>query len=108
MTDAGFEVPAAKRARFTSSYRVDAAGGLELADAPDGQWRTLPAFPLGNGGLAGTADDWLAFAEMDRRGAEVLLTAVPPALCLAAFHCQQAVGKLLKKRRSGILQQNSG
>ena len=64
MTDAGFEVPAAKRARFTSSYRGDPAGGLELADAPDGQWSTLPAFPLGNGGLAGTADDWLAFARM--------------------------------------------
>jgi CubicO group peptidase (beta-lactamase class C family) len=64
MTDAGFEVPAAKRARFTSSYRVDPAGGLELADAPDGQWSTMPAFALGNGGLAGTADDWLAFARM--------------------------------------------
>ena len=64
MTDAGFEVPAAKRARFTSSYRGDPAGGLELADAPDGQWSTMPAFPLGNGGLAGTADDWLAFARM--------------------------------------------
>ena len=64
MTDAGFEVPAAKRARFTSSYRGDPAGGLELADAPDGQWSTMPAFPLGNGGLAGTADDWLAFGRM--------------------------------------------
>src|ERR1700730_8841161 len=41
-------------------------------------------------------DDWLAFAEMDRRGAEVLLMADPPALGLAAFHCQQAVEKLLK------------
>ncbi len=33
MTDTGFDVPAAKRGRFTSSYRVDPAGGLELADA---------------------------------------------------------------------------
>src|SRR3984957_19464861 len=64
MTDAGFEVPAARRARFTSSYRVDSAGGLELADAPDGQWRTLPAFRLVSGALTGTADDWLAFARM--------------------------------------------
>ena len=41
-------------------------------------------------------DDWLAVAEMDKRGAEVLLAADPPALGLAAFHCQQALEKLLK------------
>ena len=64
MTDTGFEVPAAKRSRFTSYYRTSPGGGLELADGPDGQWSTLPAFPLGNGGLAGTADDWLAFGRM--------------------------------------------
>jgi CubicO group peptidase (beta-lactamase class C family) len=64
MADTGFEVPAAKRDRFTSYYRIGPAGGLELADGPDGQWSTLPAFPLGNGGLAGTADDWLAFGRM--------------------------------------------
>ena len=64
MADTGFEVPAAKRGRFTSSYRTGPGGGLELADGPDGQWSTLPAFPLGNGGLAGTADDWLAFGRM--------------------------------------------
>ena len=63
MADTGFEVPAAKRGRFTSYYRAS-AGGLELADGPDGQWSTRPAFPLGNGGLAGTADDWLAFGRM--------------------------------------------
>jgi CubicO group peptidase (beta-lactamase class C family) len=64
MADTGFEVPGAKRDRFTSYYRTSADGGLELADGPDGQWSTLPAFPLGNGGLAGTADDWLAFGQM--------------------------------------------
>jgi len=64
MTDTGFHVPAAKLGRLTSSYRAGPAGGLELADGPDGQWSTPPAFPLGNGGLAGTADDWLAFARM--------------------------------------------
>jgi CubicO group peptidase (beta-lactamase class C family) len=64
MTDTGFDVPAAKRGRFTSYYRTGPAGGLELGDAPDGQWSTPPAFPLGNGGLAGTADDWLAFGRM--------------------------------------------
>ncbi|WP_219467258.1 serine hydrolase domain-containing protein [Nonomuraea rhizosphaerae] len=64
MVDTAFEVPAAKRDRFTSYYRTGADGGLELGDGPDGQWSSLPAFPLGNGGLAGTAYDWLAFARM--------------------------------------------
>ena len=63
MVDTAFEVPAAKRDRFTSYYRGGPAG-LELADGPDGQWSTLPAHPLGNGGLAGTVDDWLAFGRM--------------------------------------------
>jgi CubicO group peptidase (beta-lactamase class C family) len=63
MTDTGFVVPAAKRDRFTSYYKAG-PGGLEMADGPDGQWSTMPEFPLGNGGLAGTADDWLAFARM--------------------------------------------
>lgn len=64
MVDTGFEVPAAKRDRFTSYYRISAAGELELADGPDGQWSGPPVFPLGNGGLTGTAGDWLAFARM--------------------------------------------
>ncbi len=64
MTDTAFEVPAAKRDRFTSYYQTGPGGQLELADGPDGQWSTQPAFPLGNGGLAGTAGDWLAFGRM--------------------------------------------
>ena len=64
MSDTGFEVPGGKRDRFTSYYRASPAGGLELADGPGGQWSTPPQFPLGNGGLAGTADDWLAFGRM--------------------------------------------
>jgi CubicO group peptidase (beta-lactamase class C family) len=64
MADAAFEVPAAKRDRFTSYYKAGPGGGLELADGPDGQWSSEPVFPLGNGGLAGTVDDWLAFARM--------------------------------------------
>jgi CubicO group peptidase (beta-lactamase class C family) len=63
MADTGFVVPAAKRDRFTSYYRPG-PGGLELADAPDGQWSHLPAFPAGAGGLAGTAGDWHRFARM--------------------------------------------
>ncbi|MEV0697057.1 serine hydrolase domain-containing protein [Saccharopolyspora sp. NPDC050389] len=63
MADSGFVVPAANRDRFTSYYRPGPAG-LELADGPDGQWSTPPAFPLGSGGLVGTVDDWLAFGRM--------------------------------------------
>ena len=62
MVDTTFVVPAGQRHRFASYYRHDEDGGLILADAPDGQWSTMPAFPLGSAGLAGTIDDWLAFS----------------------------------------------
>ncbi|MFD8772387.1 serine hydrolase domain-containing protein [Streptomyces sp. NPDC059916] len=64
MTDTGFEVPAGKLDRFTTSYRPRKEGGLQPADAPDGQWSSLPVFPSGAGGLVSTADDWYAFARM--------------------------------------------
>ncbi|PKV95104.1 CubicO group peptidase (beta-lactamase class C family) [Amycolatopsis echigonensis] len=63
MVDTAFEVPAAKRHRFASYYR-GGENGLELADAPDGQWREVPRFPAGSGGLVSAADDWLRFARM--------------------------------------------
>jgi len=71
MVDTAFVVPAEKRDRFTSYYRTGAACGLELADGPDGQWSSLPAFPSGGGGLAGTVDDWYAFARMLLNGGTV-------------------------------------
>jgi CubicO group peptidase (beta-lactamase class C family) len=64
MADTGFEVPPGKLDRFTSYYEVDPAGGLQLVDAPGGQWSSMPAFPSGAGGLVSTADDWHAFARM--------------------------------------------
>ncbi|HEX7267683.1 MAG TPA: serine hydrolase domain-containing protein [Streptosporangiaceae bacterium] len=64
MVDTGFGVPAGKLDRFTSYYRTVPAGGLELVDAPGGQWSSLPAFPSGAGGLVSTVDDWHAFARM--------------------------------------------
>ncbi len=64
MVDTGFEVPAGKLDRFASYYRIDPAGGLELVDAPGGQWSSPPAFPSGAGGLVSTADDLLSFARM--------------------------------------------
>lgn len=64
MVDTGFDVPAGKRGRLTSYYRPGSDGRLGLADAPDGQWGRLPAFPAGSGGLASTVDDWHQFARM--------------------------------------------
>jgi len=71
MVDTGFAVPAGERHRFTSCYRPDPAGGLELVDAPDGQWSSLPAFPSGAGGLVSTVDDWFAFGRMLLAGGTV-------------------------------------
>src|SRR5215813_12637076 len=64
MADTGFAVPPGKLDRFTSYYRAAPAGGLELVDAPGGQWSSRPAFPSGAGGLVSTADDWHCFAKM--------------------------------------------
>lgn len=48
MADTGFAVPPAEADRFTSLYRVAPEGdGLQLADAPDGQWSSVPAFASG-------------------------------------------------------------
>lgn len=64
MVDTAFEVPESKRDRFTSYYEPNEAGDLVLVDGPDGQWSSRPPLALGNGGLAGTVDDWFAFARM--------------------------------------------
>ncbi|MGW1186364.1 serine hydrolase domain-containing protein [Streptomyces sp. NPDC002559] len=65
MADTGFAVPADRIDRFTGCYRADPeGGGLQLFDAPDGQWSRLPAFPSGAGGLVSTAGDWYAFARI--------------------------------------------
>ena len=74
MVDTGFSVPREGLDRFTSYYRPGNAGGLDLVDAPDGQWSRSPAFPSGAGGLVSTADDWLAFARMMLGGGGQLLS----------------------------------
>lgn len=63
MADTAFVVGPDRRDRFTTFYKKT-ADGLVLADPPDGQWSTMPALPLGSGGLAGTAGDWVAFGRM--------------------------------------------
>ncbi|MFJ9347312.1 serine hydrolase domain-containing protein [Streptomyces sp. NPDC101237] len=64
MRDTGFEVPASKRDRFTSSYAPAQDGSLRLTDTPDGDYGRVPRFASGGGGLVSTADDWLAFARL--------------------------------------------
>ncbi|MFI7239609.1 serine hydrolase domain-containing protein [Streptomyces cyaneofuscatus] len=64
MTDTGFAVEPGALGRFTGYYRAGEGGGLELVDAPDGQWSSPPAFPSGAGGLVSTVDDWYAFGRM--------------------------------------------
>ncbi|MEV7152466.1 serine hydrolase domain-containing protein [Streptomyces sp. NPDC093084] len=64
MRDTGFEVPASKRDRFTSSYAPAQDGTLRLTDTPDGDYARVPRFASGGGGLVSTADDWLAFARL--------------------------------------------
>lgn len=77
MTDTAFVVPKAKRDRFTSYYKGD-----ELADGPDGQWSAMPAFPMGSGGLVGTADDWVAFGRMLLTDGDGVLTPASVRLML--------------------------
>ncbi|MGV9273342.1 serine hydrolase domain-containing protein [Streptomyces griseosporeus] len=64
MKDTAFEVPAAKRDRFTWAYAPSETGELRLTDIPDGDFSAVPRFASGGGGLVSTADDWLAFARM--------------------------------------------
>ena len=101
MVDTGFSVPADRLDRFASYYRTGPAGRLELADGPDGQWSTLPPFPLGNGGLVGTADDWFAFARMLLAGGRTvdgrrLLSADSVQLMINnhTTHAQRMIGEL--------------
>ena len=101
MVDTGFHVPAAKRERLTSYYKAGRTGSPELADGPDGQWSRPPAFPLGNGGLAGTADDWLAFGRMLLAGG----TAVDGRRLLSADSVQLMINNHMtrEQRRIGEL-----
>jgi CubicO group peptidase (beta-lactamase class C family) len=66
MRDTGFSVPPSELHRLATSYTTDpVSGALSLFDEADGgQWSAPPAFASGAGGLASTADDFLAFGRM--------------------------------------------
>jgi len=60
--------------RLVAAYRP-APAGLEIWDAPDGEYSRPPAFEDGAAGLVSTADDMLAFARMFLRGGNPVLSA---------------------------------
>ncbi|MYQ45987.1 serine hydrolase [Streptomyces sp. SID4985] len=64
MRDTGFFVPEREWHRFTTAFRPGEDGTAEVADTHADDWKRLPDFPSGAGGLVSTADDWLAFARM--------------------------------------------
>jgi CubicO group peptidase (beta-lactamase class C family) len=66
MTDAGFFVPAEKRARFAAGYHW-ANGGLAAEATTNGipdDYATEPTNPSGGGGLVSTPEDYYRFAQM--------------------------------------------
>ena len=73
MKDAGFFVPAEKRARFTVNYRADSEGKLVPTEASGaGQdYASQPTLPSGGGGLVSTAEDYYHFAQMLANGGEL-------------------------------------
>ncbi|MGV9426451.1 serine hydrolase domain-containing protein [Streptomyces sp. NPDC003656] len=64
MKDTGFCVPEREWHRFTTAFRPGENGTAEVSDDRMDDWKRLPDFPSGAGGLVSTADDWLAFARM--------------------------------------------
>jgi len=60
MKDAGFYVPADKRARFAAGYHED--NGALVAEPTD--YDTQPTAPSGGGGLVSTIEDYYRFATM--------------------------------------------
>ncbi|HET6532785.1 MAG TPA: serine hydrolase domain-containing protein [Actinoplanes sp.] len=66
MTHTGFWLPAEQAARLPGAYQTDQKSGVMTENTLTGPevWSRPPAFPSGAGGLASTADDYLAFARM--------------------------------------------
>jgi CubicO group peptidase (beta-lactamase class C family) len=62
MRDAGFHVPAEKRARFATLYNVNAQS--ELVAGEPGDYAKEPTMASGGGGMVSTAEDYFRFASM--------------------------------------------
>jgi CubicO group peptidase (beta-lactamase class C family) len=63
-------VPAEKRERFATNYRLDAKGQLEVAPDMMGDYAKQPTLASGGGGLVTTAEDYYRFAQMLGNGGE--------------------------------------
>ena len=72
MSDTGFFVPPEKQSRLPACYERRANKKLVLQDDPDkSTYLERPRGPSGGGGLVSTAQDYLRFCEMMRRGGEL-------------------------------------
>ncbi|HVT96157.1 MAG TPA: serine hydrolase domain-containing protein, partial [Acidobacteriaceae bacterium] len=73
MKDAGFYVPAEKRARFATNYRADENEKLTVTQAgsPPNDYTAEPGMPSGGGGLVSTPEDYYRFAQMLANGGEL-------------------------------------
>ncbi len=90
---------AADTDRLATCYQPT-PGGLEVWDAPDGQWSHEPAFGDGAAGLVSTADDLLAFARLLLRGGDGVL---PPA-ALAEMTSDQLSAEQRQRDTAGFLE----
>jgi CubicO group peptidase (beta-lactamase class C family) len=103
MKDAGFYVPADKRARLATLYENDGHGGLQLDTSNGsglGDFLTPPTRPSGGGGLVSTAEDYYRFAQMlgnsgELGGVRILAPSsvrlmdtnhLPPSIINGGFH----------------------
>jgi len=74
MKDAGFFVPADKRARFATGYNANAQGELvpsQSTPGPPTDYATEPTLPSGGGGLVSTIEDYYRFAQMLGNGGQL-------------------------------------
>lgn len=72
MRDTAFHVAADKADRLAANYYRHPKKGMVLADDPaTSTYLAPPVFDSGGGGLVGTIDDYVRFAEMLRRGGEL-------------------------------------
>lgn len=70
MRDTGFRVPAAKRDRFSRTYGHTGPGTTAVVNPEQGYDDSVTHFS-GGGGLAGTASDYMRFAQMLLNGGEL-------------------------------------
>lgn len=73
MRDAGFYVPAGKRARLATNYRAGAEGKIVPLGplGPPTDYDAQPTMPSGGGGLVSTGIDYYRFAQMLADGGEL-------------------------------------